>query len=42
MKRVHAIYLWALPCMVIAQVVQVHISDHPCAQWLAIAHWLMR
>jgi len=42
MKRVHRIYCWALPCMIVVQVIQVHIVNHPCAAWLGIAHWLMR
>jgi len=42
MKRVHPIYLWALPLMVIAQTVQIQIVIHHPAAWMAIAHCLMR
>jgi hypothetical protein len=42
MKRVHPVYLWALPCMIVAQVIEYHISVGHFAPWLAVAHWLMR
>jgi hypothetical protein len=42
MKRVHPIYLWALPSMIVAQTIAVHILTHQTRAWMAIAHWLMR
>jgi len=42
MKRVHPIYLWALPAMVVAQTITIQILLHQPAAWLAFAHFLMR
>ncbi|HXB61219.1 MAG TPA: hypothetical protein VNU94_00035 [Acidobacteriaceae bacterium] len=42
MKRIHPIYLWALPVMMVAQTIAVHILLHQPAAWMAFAHWLMR
>ena len=42
MKRVHPIYLWALPAMIVTQTTAVHIMIHQTPAWMAFAHWLMR
>jgi hypothetical protein len=41
-KRIHPIYLWTLPILIVMQTIAIHIADHGYAPWLAFAHWLMR
>jgi len=42
MKRVHPIYLWALPAMIVAQTITIHILTHQTAAWMSFAGWLKR
>jgi hypothetical protein len=41
MKRVHPIYLWALPAMIVAQTITIQILLHQPAAWMAFARFLM-
>jgi hypothetical protein len=42
MKRIHPVYLWALPIMIVSQRIMLHINHGHMAAWMAFAHWLMR
>jgi hypothetical protein len=41
-KRIHPIYLWALPILIVTQIIEIHINIHQPAAWMAIAHWIIR
>jgi hypothetical protein len=42
MKRVHPIYLWALPAMIVTQAITIQILMHQPAFWMTFARWLVR
>jgi hypothetical protein len=40
-RRIHTVYLIAIPLLVAAQAAAAHVFLHRSAFWISIAHWLL-